>query len=110
MHTTIFTSQADPAAQSTLPKSEPLQTVWWLYLLACKDGRTYIGITLDVAARFQTHTAGKGAKFTRSNPPLSVLGAQPFSDKSAALQAEYALKQLDKTAKLHWATQWPYGR
>ena len=102
--------QANVAAASTGNVLEPPQANWWLYLLACRDGRTYIGITLNVATRFQTHAAGKGAKFTRGNPPLSVLGAQPFPDKSAALQAEYALKQLDKTAKLHWATQWPHSQ
>jgi putative endonuclease len=30
--------------------------VWWLYLLACNDGRTYAGIALDVAARFRLHS------------------------------------------------------
>jgi putative endonuclease len=84
------------------------QTTWWLYLLACTDGRTYVGIALDVAARFRTHADGKGAKFTRSNPPLAILGAQSFPDKSAAMQAEYALKQLDRAAKLNWAQQRPY--
>jgi putative endonuclease len=109
MHTNVLTSQADSDACSTIAtEPKPLQTIWWLYLLACKDGRTYIGITLDVAARFQIHATGKGAKFTRSNPPLNILGAQSFPDKPTALQAEYALKQLDKSAKLRWATQWPY--
>jgi putative endonuclease len=86
----------------------PAHTSWWLYLLACKDGRTYVGITPDVAARFRMHANGKGAKFTRSNPPLAVLGAQAFPDKSAAMRAEYALKQLDRSYKLQWAEQWRY--
>ena len=80
--------------------------VWWLYLLACADGRTYAGIALDVAARFRAHAAGKASKFTRANPPLKILGAQPFADRSQALQAEYALKQLEKPEKLDWAQRW----
>lgn len=76
---------------------------WWLYLLLCRDGRTYAGIAIDVAARFAAHSSGKGAKFTRSNPPVSVLGAQAFASKSAALEAEAALKKLDRTEKLAWA-------
>jgi putative endonuclease len=79
---------------------------WWLYLLACKDGRMYAGIALDVDARFELHRSGKGAKFTRANPPQRVLAAQSFPSRSAALKAEYALKQLDKTAKLAWVRQW----
>jgi len=81
--------------------------VWWLYLLACSDGRTYAGIALDVAARFRLHSSGKAAKFTRANRPLRVLGAQPFASRAEASQAEYALKQLTKPAKLRWARRWP---
>ena len=76
---------------------------WWLYLLGCRDGRTYAGIAIDVAARFAAHSSGKGAKFTRSNPPVRVLGAQAFASKSEALKAEAALKRLDRTKKLAWA-------
>jgi putative endonuclease len=85
------------------------EQTWWLYLLACAGGRTYAGIALDVAARFRLHTAGKAAKFTRANKPLRVLGAQPFTSRSLALQAEYALKRLKKPAKLRWARRWPHA-
>ena len=80
---------------------------WWLYLLVCRDGRTYAGIATDVAARFAAHSSGKGAKFTRSNPPLRVLGAQAFASKSQALKAELALKKLDRAERLAWARKCP---
>jgi putative endonuclease len=83
--------------------------VWWLYLLACADGRTYAGIALDVTERFRVHAAGKGSKFTRANPPLRILGAQPFADRSQALQAEYALKRLERPDKLRWAQRWTWA-
>jgi putative endonuclease len=76
---------------------------WWLYLLVCRDGRTYAGIATDVATRFAAHSSGKGAKFTRSNPPVRVLGARAFASKSEALKAEAALKKLDRPKKLAWA-------
>jgi putative endonuclease len=78
---------------------------WWLYLLACRDGRTYVGIAIDVAARFAAHCSGKGAKFTRSNPPVRVLGARAFATKSDALKAEAALKKLDRAQRLMWAQE-----
>jgi putative endonuclease len=83
---------------------EPRQ--WWLYLLACKDGRTYAGIALDVDARFQVHVSGKGSRFTRSNRPLKILGAQSFTTRSAALKAEAALKRLERNDRLLWAREW----
>jgi putative endonuclease len=80
---------------------------WWLYLLLCRDGRTYTGIATDVAARFAAHSSGKGAKFTRSNPPVRVLGAQAFASRSEALKAESGLKKLHRTKKLAWARKCP---
>lgn len=80
---------------------------WWLYLLACADGRTYAGIALDVDARFQQHVAGKAAKFTRSNKPLRILGVQGFATKGEALRAELALKSLPQPEKLEWARRRP---
>lgn len=76
---------------------------WWLYLLACEDGRTYAGIAVDVEARFAAHSKGKGAKFTRSNRPVRVLGARAFVSKSEALKAEAALKKLSREKRLAWA-------
>lgn len=76
---------------------------WWLYLLACGDGRTYAGIALDVSARFKAHVNGKAAKFTRANRPHRILGAEAFATRSEALKAEHALKQLTRLDKLAWA-------
>ncbi|HLS82686.1 MAG TPA: GIY-YIG nuclease family protein [Steroidobacter sp.] len=94
------------AAQNEALARRTAGAKWWLYLLACRDGRTYAGIALDVDARFAAHLSGKGARFTRANPPLKVLGAQAFPTKSQALRAEYALKQLTPVQKLQWARRW----
>jgi putative endonuclease len=85
----------------------PRNAGWWVYLLACRDGRTYAGIAVDVLRRFRVHQSGKGSKFTRSNPPIAILGARMFADKAAALRAEYALKQLSRSDKFAWAAASP---
>jgi putative endonuclease len=84
------------------------QNVWWLYLLACRDGRTYAGITNDVNARFAAHVAGKAAKFTRANRPVSILGTESFTTKSEAMKAEHALKRLSRPNRIAWAELHPY--
>jgi putative endonuclease len=90
-----------------LPSTKsPSSKTWWVYLLACRNGHTYAGVALDVQARFQLHVQGKGAKYTRANRPVSILGMQSFATKSAALKAEHALKQLEKKDKLLWAKQY----
>lgn len=72
---------------------------WFLYLLECANGSYYAGITTDVAARFLAHQQGKGARYTRANPPIRILAQAEYADRSAASKAEWALKKLPREAK-----------
>lgn len=73
---------------------------WCLYLIECKGGALYAGITNRLAARFAAHLAGKGARFTRANPPIRILDARPFAGRSEASKAEWTIKQLPRGKKL----------
>ena len=73
---------------------------WLLYLLECEGGRIYAGITNDLEARFAAHLAGTGAKFTRANPPIRILGSRPFENRSEASKAEYRIKRLPRERKI----------
>nr|WP_294839187.1 GIY-YIG nuclease family protein [uncultured Methylotenera sp.] len=75
---------------------------WCLYLLECKGGTYYAGITNDLAARFAAHVAGKGARYTRANPPIKILASKPYPDRSAASVAEAQLKSLPRHKKLNF--------
>jgi putative endonuclease len=79
------------------------ESLWWLYLLECENaaGATtyYTGITTDVIRRFNEHLAGVGAKYTRANPPVRVVGVAAFDDRSSASKAEAAVKKLPRAAK-----------
>lgn len=72
---------------------------WYLYLLECTDGSLYTGITVDVAARFAAHAAGRGARYTRSHLPVRVLATFEYADRASASKAEYAMKQLTAIGK-----------
>lgn len=75
---------------------------WSLYLLECKNGAYYAGITNDLASRFSAHMAGKGARYTRANPPIKILASKPYPDRSAASIAEAQLKSLPRHKKLNF--------
>lgn len=72
---------------------------WFLYVLECRGGSLYTGISRNVAQRFAAHQAGKGARYTRMHPPERVVLSMVFDDKPAALRAEYALKAMSSVAK-----------
>ena len=75
---------------------------WILYLLECKNGHFYAGITNDLPARFAAHLAGKGARYTRANPPVKVIASKPYPDRSSASIAEAQLKNLPRSKKLRF--------
>lgn len=73
---------------------------WFLYLIECKRGQLYAGITVDVPRRYEQHAQGKGARYTRANPPKRLVGCRKYPDRSTASTAEWAVKQLPKKAKI----------
>jgi len=76
---------------------------WFVYLIECRDGNIYTGIAVDVAARYAAHLKGKGARYTRSHPPKRLLAAIDYPDRSSALSAEYAVKQISAAEKRAYA-------
>ena len=72
---------------------------WHVYILRCADGTLYTGIATDVAARLDTHNAGKGAKYTRGRLPVVLAYQEEAENQSAALKREYAIKRLPAVEK-----------
>lgn len=78
---------------------------WFLYLIECVDGSIYTGITTDVVARYEAHSRGVGARYTRSRPPVKLLGIESHPDRASASRAEYRIKQLPAAAKRDYAAR-----
>ena len=83
---------------------------WYLYLIECRDGSIYTGITVDVEARYAAHADGKGARYTRSHPPRRLLASIEYPDRSSASRAEYETKQLSPSEKRALARLHPVAR
>jgi putative endonuclease len=78
---------------------------WYLYLLECKGGAYYAGITNNLEARFDAHQQGRGARYTRANPPLKILASRIFPDRSTATIAEVQLKRMPRSKKLEFFSE-----
>lgn len=72
---------------------------WYLYLLRCRDGSLYAGITTDVPARLRAHNAGRGAKYVRSRLPATLAWRSAALTEPSARRREHALKRLPKADK-----------
>jgi len=75
-------------------------SIWHLYLIRCADGSLYAGISTDVARRYETHCAGRGARYTRMKKPVSLVGSKACGTKSDALKAEIAVRKLKASDRL----------
>jgi putative endonuclease len=73
---------------------------WTVYLLRCRDGSLYTGITNNLARRLQRHRAGTASAYTRSRRPLRLVYEEDQPSRSAALRREAAVKRLPRRAKL----------
>lgn len=76
-----------------------MEKQWYLYILRCADGTLYTGITTDVQRRFQAHSQGRGAKYTRGRAPLQLCYQECCGSHSDALKREYAVKALPREEK-----------
>ena len=77
-----------------------MQMPWLVYILRCRDGSLYTGITNDLPKRLKTHAAGKASRYTRSRLPVTLVHQEPVPTKSHALKREAAIKRLPRRAKL----------
>lgn len=74
--------------------------MYWVYILRCRDGTLYTGMTSDLQRRLHAHNSGKGAKYTRGRTPVQLVYQEEQPDKSAALRREITLKRLSRAEKL----------
>ncbi len=72
---------------------------WFVYIVKCRDGSLYTGITTDVATRIKIHNLGKGAKYTRSRRPVKLVWKKSAVSESVARKREAQIKKLSRPQK-----------
>lgn len=71
----------------------------YTYILKCSDNTLYTGWTTDLKKRLKTHNQGKGAKYTRTRLPVTLVYWETFDTKKEAMQREAAIKKLSRPQK-----------
>jgi putative endonuclease len=83
---------------------------WFVYVVRCRDGSLYTGVSVDVEARVAAHNAGRGARYTRSRMPVTLVHTEGKRSRSTAQRREAAIKALPRTAKLALTRPGPLAR
>ncbi len=74
---------------------------WTVYILRCRDGSLYTGITTDPERRLAEHNSERGAaRYTRARRPVQMIYTEPAEDRAAASRREAAIKRLSRAEKL----------
>ena len=71
-----------------------------VYLLRCRDGSLYTGITNDMQQRLASHRSGKASAYTRARRPVSLVYQEFVADRGSALKREAAIRRLSRVDKL----------
>ena len=81
--------------------------MWFIYVVECSDGSLYTGITTDVDRRIHEHNnTSRGAKYTRSRRPVTLIAFSQCACRSSALKREIAFKKLSKKQKVLELNAW----
>lgn len=72
----------------------------YTYIVQCADGSLYTGWTNDLEKRLQAHNSGKGAKYTRSRLPVTLVYSEEYETESEARSREWHVKRLSREEKL----------
>jgi predicted GIY-YIG superfamily endonuclease len=79
-------------------KSKP-SGKWLLYIVRCRDGTFYTGITNNLDRRLELHNSGAASRYTRSRLPVALLYTEACRSKSGALRKELRIKALTRREK-----------
>jgi predicted GIY-YIG superfamily endonuclease len=73
---------------------------FWVYVLLCREGSFYVGITSDVEHRLAEHAAGRDRRcFTYSRRPVELVHATSFGTPEEAICAEKQIKGWSRAKK-----------
>ena len=72
---------------------------WFVYMLRCSDASLYTGVAKDIEKRFKVHSAGKGARYTRTRLPLEIVYRETCKSRTDALVREFNVKKLKPKRK-----------
>ena len=90
------------------PSPEPGEPgTWFVYMVECRDGSLYTGITNDLERRVQQHNEGTASRYTRSRRPVVLRYYEPCDGRSHALIRECSLKLLSPVQKRELVARQP---
>lgn len=74
--------------------------MYFVYIMECKDGSLYTGITTNIERRFAEHKSGIGSHYTSAKEVVRVVYTESHPDRSSASKREAKIKSWTRKKKL----------
>ncbi len=75
------------------------QNPWYVYIVECRTGDLYVGITQDVNERVAKHNKGTACRYTKYRRPVKLIYIEQRTTKSEARQREIVVKKYSHRKK-----------
>ena len=72
---------------------------WYVYIIECKDGSYYTGLTWDPDSRLTQHQSGLGGKYTGKHGVKKLVYLEEHEDYNAARYREIQIKDWSRAKK-----------
>jgi len=73
--------------------------MYWVYIIRCRDGSYYTGVTRNLASRVDAHNSGAVSGFTHNRRPVELFFAQPSPTIIEAILWEKQIKGWTRAKK-----------
>jgi len=83
---------------------EPVEGMFFLYILLCRGGSFYCGSTNDIENRLKEHASGEAALWTRMRRPVRLVYYEKYASLVDARHREKQLKGWTREKKLNLVT------
>lgn len=82
------------------PQAAYNTTMWFIYIILCRDHSLYTGITNNLEKRLAAHLKGTASAYTISHKPLRIVYTEVVGTKSEALKRELEIKSWPRSKKI----------
>lgn len=84
---------------------------WYIYIIECKDGTYYTGMTWDLSVRYEQHLSKLGSRYTKEHGVKKLAYLEEVDDFDAARYREKQIKNWNQNKKKklingEWKSEW----
>lgn len=71
----------------------------YCYIVECADGTYYTGWAVNPEKRVAVHNQGRGARYTRTRRPVTLVYIEELPDRTSAMKREITIKKMERGRK-----------